>query len=639
MQQYQGTIINPVLITLGVLVAVVFVANLQTIARVFRALIFSHRRHLLRSVRRLDMQKADSYLRILKNEISLMVDMVQCLDAFKWQQTRMVVMVDGLDSCEQEKVLSVLDAVHGLFSETNAPFIILLAIDPHIITKAIELHVNKVFNESNISGHDYLRNIVHLPFYLQNSGLKKVKQAQLAAEKKGNHIQNSWVEEETDSVTLAATSALGGINHIPVSQRWSGESGHQRRKSRNHSISSDPEVGVNSKENTSVNFLPKKKQVSGAQDLTKVLLTDDYFSGINPRSMRRLMNIVYITGRLLKSFHIDFNWYHLASWVNIIEQWPYRASWLILYYEANEDKLEDKLSLMELYEKSKTDLPQSRSMIPLNSMDKEERKLEIFINRSFLHISDLKIFLPFTINLDPFIRKLIKEDQPQYDEVNPSMSANINTPTSVNPWIYPAIESQRKFSSVSKKSSMSAGISQKTSISSGVTAHNVPPMQPTVLWGYNPHFPTPIQSMSTGAYENPAFQLHTNDYNILPVEAANVSLTSLKTEDIYNILCKIEGISNTALPIFKQLLIDQNINGMVLSHCDLDSLRKVFNMNFGDWELFRMMVVSLREQDAATSYNFQNNVIQESCQYPITEVNEPQRNFRRLPSNQDIQYC
>lgn len=60
---------------------------------------------------------------------------MKCLDAFTVQQTRLVVVVDGLDSCEQEKVLSVLDAVHTLFTDSSAPFIILLAIDPHIITR------------------------------------------------------------------------------------------------------------------------------------------------------------------------------------------------------------------------------------------------------------------------------------------------------------------------------------------------------------------------------------------------------------------------------------------------------------------------------------------------------------------------
>jgi hypothetical protein len=47
----------------------------------------------------------------------------------------LVMVVDGLDSCEQDQVLYVLDAVHLLFTEQSTPFITLLAIDPHIIIK------------------------------------------------------------------------------------------------------------------------------------------------------------------------------------------------------------------------------------------------------------------------------------------------------------------------------------------------------------------------------------------------------------------------------------------------------------------------------------------------------------------------
>lgn len=70
-----------------------------------------------------------------------MVEMVQCLDAFSGQQTRLVMVVDGLDSCEQDQVLYVLDAVHLLFTEHNTPFITLLAIDPHIIIKVNVFHI------------------------------------------------------------------------------------------------------------------------------------------------------------------------------------------------------------------------------------------------------------------------------------------------------------------------------------------------------------------------------------------------------------------------------------------------------------------------------------------------------------------
>lgn len=36
-----------------------------------------------------------------------------------------------------------------------------------------------MLNESNIGGHDYLRNLVHLPFFLQNAALRKVKHVKM----------------------------------------------------------------------------------------------------------------------------------------------------------------------------------------------------------------------------------------------------------------------------------------------------------------------------------------------------------------------------------------------------------------------------------------------------------------------------
>lgn len=67
---------------------------------------------------------------------------VSCLDAFTGQQTRLVVVVDALDSCEQEKVLALLNSVHALCADPKSPFILLLAIDPHIISK-VPYHLSK----------------------------------------------------------------------------------------------------------------------------------------------------------------------------------------------------------------------------------------------------------------------------------------------------------------------------------------------------------------------------------------------------------------------------------------------------------------------------------------------------------------
>lgn len=85
-------------------------------------------------------RKLQSFSLLLTSDICLMFK-VKCLDSFTSQQTRLVVIVDGLDSCEQDKVLLVLDAVHMLFSDTTSPFIIILAIDPHVISKVSWIHL------------------------------------------------------------------------------------------------------------------------------------------------------------------------------------------------------------------------------------------------------------------------------------------------------------------------------------------------------------------------------------------------------------------------------------------------------------------------------------------------------------------
>ena len=55
-------------------------------------------------------------------------------------------------------------------------------------------------------------------------------------------------------------------------------------------------------------------------------------------------------GRLLRAYNIDFNWYRLAAWINITEQWPYRLSWIIQECE-DRPELEDQLTLKNIYDK------------------------------------------------------------------------------------------------------------------------------------------------------------------------------------------------------------------------------------------------------------------------------------------------
>ena len=64
-----------------------------------------------------------------------------------------------------------------------------------------------------------------------------------------------------------------------------------------------------------------------------------------------LFHILLLSGRLLKAFQIEFNWYQLASWVNLTEQWPFRTSWIIYHHEAYEEHIDDTTSLKHIFEK------------------------------------------------------------------------------------------------------------------------------------------------------------------------------------------------------------------------------------------------------------------------------------------------
>ena len=66
-------------------------------------------------------------------------------------------------------------------------------------------------------------------------------------------------------------------------------------------------------------------------------------------------------------------------------------------------------------------------------------------------------------------------------------------------------------------------------------------------------------------------------------------------------LCDLVG----SLPVFKSSNVAQyqdmfrksNICGRVLLHCDLNELKQVLQMSFGDWEIFKSVIVVLRELD------------------------------------------
>ena len=76
-------------------------------------------------------------------------------------------------------------------------------------------------------------------------------------------------------------------------------------------------------------------------------------------------------------------------------------------------------------------------------------------------------------------------------------------------------------------------------------------------------------------------------------------LSTLSVGGVCQLLQRLDGMHKEKIPIYMQEIRKHNINGFVLKNCELPELKNVLNMNFGDWELFRALVNTLRERDEA----------------------------------------
>lgn len=84
---------------------------------------------------------------------------------------------------------------------------------------------------------------------------------------------------------------------------------------------------------------------------------------------------------------------------------------------------------------------------------------------------------------------------------------------------------------------------------------------------------------------------------IFQPEILDVKLSTLSVDGVCKLLSKIEDLNAAAVKQYTDIIRDNNINGRVLLHCDLDELKKLLNMSFGDWEMFKVVIVSLREHE------------------------------------------
>ncbi|TNN31931.1 Kinase D-interacting substrate [Liparis tanakae] len=83
-----------------------------------------------------------------------------------------------------------------------------------------------------------------------------------------------------------------------------------------------------------------------------------------------------------------------------------------------------------------------------------------------------------------------------------------------------------------------------------------------------------------------------------PASVASVAppllLSAMTTEAVCERVQQIDGIDQSVAAQYGATIRKANVNGRVLSQCDIDELKREMSMNFGDWQLFRATVLDLR---------------------------------------------
>uniref|UniRef100_UPI003AAFE9B9 kinase D-interacting substrate of 220 kDa B isoform X2 n=1 Tax=Centroberyx gerrardi TaxID=166262 RepID=UPI003AAFE9B9 len=568
--------VNAVLIAMASVVGLALLLNCKTWWQVADSVLNSQRKRLHSAANNLHKLKSEGFMKVLKHEVELMSKMAKTIDGFTQNQTRMAVIIDGLDACEQDRVLQMLDTVRVLFSK--GPFISVFASDPHIIIKAINQNLNSVLRDSNINGHDYMRNIVHLPVFLNSRGLSTAKKLCMAAPTNGDVLPAEGWHEDMDrklsqnSLGLGDQAKFGSKNALNRRDTY-------RRRQMQRTIT---------------------RQMSF--DLTKLLVTEDWFSDISPQTMRRLLNIVSVTGRLLRANQIIFNWDRLASWINLTEEWPYRTSWLILFLEET-DGVSDQVTLKTIYERISKNIPTTKDVEPLLEIDGDIRSFEVFLSSRtpVLTARDVEMFLPCTVNLDPKLREIIADVRAAREQMH---MGGVTYPTLPLQEAVPRPPSGygQHSAACTPTGSFTGSLPPQphSSYFSGMTG----PQHPFYNRPYFPHHVYHLPrhySHHAPSSSRPSIKPlgHPKDNtNGLVSGAPVVLLSSLNTDAVCERLNQMEGVDPNMLPQYTTTIKKANVNGRVLSQCNLDELKKEMEMNFGDWQLFRGMVMEQRHAES-----------------------------------------
>ncbi|KAM9633203.1 NTPase KAP family P-loop domain-containing protein 1-like [Trichechus inunguis] len=351
----------------------------------------SQRKRIERLVSREKFSSQLGFMLQVKKEVELVTDFLRFLEIYQRCRLRVVLEVTGLDTCCPERVVGVLNAINTLLSDSHAPFIFILVVDPSILASCLQCAGNMKGTADN--GYHFLNRTVTLPFSVPSMGRRTKLQ-----------FLHDAVQSREDLLYREITRKV----RPPGAGRSSRDSTEDERL-----LAVRTQPGAQRAQ--------RQIDAKAARRIQEALLClhdqrDCLYEYMpdNVVSMRRIVNTVPITVRLLQQQHQgdfgDPTPRQAVAWVILANQWPCRLSWALQCLEDRQQASsapEGGARLWDVFCDNSGELhTMTKELQDLLDLDGDPERFQRFLGTDFpFTVNESQSLLRCTVNLDHSIRR------------------------------------------------------------------------------------------------------------------------------------------------------------------------------------------------------------------------------------------
>ncbi|XP_004694010.1 PREDICTED: NTPase KAP family P-loop domain-containing protein 1 [Condylura cristata] len=331
---------------------------LMAVYSVGKHLFVSQRKKIERLVSREKFGSQLGFMCEVKKEVELLTDFLCFLEIYQRRRLRVVLEVTGLDTCYPERVVGVLNAINTLLSDSHAPFIFILVVDPSILAACLESAGSMKGTADN--GYHFLNRTVTLPFSVPIMGRRTKLQ-----------FLHDAVQSRDDLLGARAQTRIDAEAARRIQEAL---------------------FCLHDERDCLYEYVPD-----------------------NVVSMRRIVNTVPITVRLLQQQQLQGDCVgptprQAVAWVVLANQWPCRLSWVLQCLEDRQQAggaPEARARIWDVFCDNSRELhAMTKALQNVLDLDGDPELFERFLDTDFpFTVAEAQSLLRCTVNLDHSIRR------------------------------------------------------------------------------------------------------------------------------------------------------------------------------------------------------------------------------------------